>query len=184
MKEESDKQKLTLSINKEVIIKAKEEGINISNITEKVLGLITNENTQDALIKIYEHFFDVLKPYLRKYGTQMEVGKISKSPIIFDGESLSYAGRETKYVDMGNLLGNSYLFGGIGQLADRGKRIPITEDVVRTTVVPKIIEYLHPPNIILENFLTAIAHAAEHNKEKMKQFEFALRLVKAFSEEK
>lgn len=154
------KQKLTLSINKEVIENARREGINISAITEEVLKAITfsrEKNTRDDLIEAYENFFDVVKPWLQKFGTEIKVGSNyepnsgSSMPIHFSKDGLS---------------------------------IEDFDGIAHYTYVSDVVESLDGPKEILENLIPALIKAAQNNREKMREFEISLRFLRALSDEK
>jgi len=73
---ESKKQKLTLSVDADVVEKAKNLGWNISDITEKVLRGFAFEpkaTEKEALYKKYEELFDVMRSLLQKYDTWVEI---------------------------------------------------------------------------------------------------------------
>ena len=155
-KTSKDKQKLTLSISKDVIDKARVEGINISAITEKVLTAITfspEKNTKDDLIEAYDNFFEALKPFLKKYGTSIRVGK----------EHL-----ESGYFMLITLDGDSLVI-----------EDPTGE--FHKTSISANIDWLDSPTVILENLIPSLIQSAENNREKMKEFEISLRFLKALS---
>ncbi len=96
----SDKKKLTLSINSEVIDKAKKLGLNLSEITEGVLK-ISSLNYEDNLAtpdKLREVYVDILKKIskvLKKWDMHLEIGseKILVESTDSDGK------KEFKYID-------------------------------------------------------------------------------------
>jgi hypothetical protein len=178
LKEDTKKQKLTLAIDKSVIEKAKSEGINISNLTEEILTAVTSnisEYDQNNLVKMYESYFNTLKPYLEKYGIEIEVGNTfgkfgeirTPVPINLDHSGLSYA----KYPndDLTTSMFAASLF-------TKSKVTIITPNVV------DVLNKLHDPTKILQIFLEKIIDASKKNKEKIQQFKFALGMVKALSE--
>lgn len=76
---ESEKKKLTLSINSEVIEKAKKLGLNLSEITEKALK-ISSLSSGDEIVtpdKLREVYIDILKEIsfiLKKWNIKLEIG--------------------------------------------------------------------------------------------------------------
>lgn len=74
-----EKKKLTLSIDSEVIEKAKELGLNLSEITEQALK-ISSLSDDDKIVtpdKLYEAYIDVLKKIskiLKKWDLQLKIG--------------------------------------------------------------------------------------------------------------
>lgn len=156
------KQKLTLGISKDVIDKAKATGINISSITEHLLKVITydpKKNTEEDLAKAYEVFFEAIKPVLKKYGAWVKVGDY------YEGDPDA----EVWHITIG--LSHYSLFKTISEL-----------DESKTVQVSDVVSELFNPTRILENLLEALINAAEKNKEKMKEFEVALRIIDALTE--
>ena len=72
------KQKLTLTVDRDVIEKAKAEGINISAITEQLLRAVTYQpndgNTIDDVHKAYSALFSEVQTILKQYCTSIMVG--------------------------------------------------------------------------------------------------------------
>lgn len=167
MKEEQKKdlkQKLTLGISKDVIDKAKMAGINISSITEQVLKALTFDtkmNTEFDLIKAYDVFFEVIKPVLKKYGTSVKVGEM------YEGDPNTGIWLFT--IDLGQ-----------NGLSKNNAEI----EIYQTVKVPDVVSSLLNPARILENLLKSLIGAAEKNKEKMKEFEIALRIIDALTKER
>jgi len=154
------KQKLTLSIDKNVIEKAREVGINISSLTEEFLRAIifSHQNfTQDDLIESYQILFDLIRPYLKKYSASISVGDVYE-----ENTHQSYPLELTK-----DGL-KAYYFDGEEYNTD----------------VKQSIDDLYTPKKILEELLPALIKAAQNNQEKMKEFEMSLRFLKALSNEK
>lgn len=78
----SEKKKLTLSINSEVIEKAKELGLNLSEITEKALkisslSLDDKIVTPDKLREVYIAILKEISKILKKWNTKLEIGSES-----------------------------------------------------------------------------------------------------------
>ena len=44
--------------------------------------------------------------------------------------------------------------------------------------------YLYEPNVILQNLILAVSEGAKKNREKVRELDFALRLVKALSDDR
>ena len=154
------KQKLTLSISKDVINNAKKEGINISAITEQVLKAITfssGKNTRDDLIEAYENFFEAVKPWLKKFGTSINVG----------AEYEPNAGGSMPII-----------------LNRNGLSIEDFDGALHSTYEDSVVDSLDGPKIILEKLIPALIKAAKNNREKMKEFEISLRFLRALSDEK
>jgi Post-segregation antitoxin CcdA len=155
----SVKQKLTLGIDRNVIEKAKAAGINISAITENVLKAITyqpNEgNTRGDVVRAYEAMFEEARSLMLKHGhgeIQITVGKV-ESEIVF--------------------LHSTY-------------RLLLWDDHTKTMIedpapVDRVLWHLYDPMKILEELIVCLTELAEENKQKIAELKFALRLVKALS---
>ncbi len=159
--EKQPKQKLTLAIDKDIIEKAKNAGINISAITQKVLESITFDvkgATREDIIVGYKRFFAVIMDVLKKYDAEMHVG-------FEQGE------------EDGETVGTEILLNHFGLWADnfgaKGRHAVKIEDEVGYG--------LFEPFKILENLLRSLILAAEENREQLKELEMALRFVKALS---
>ncbi|MBS3921962.1 MAG: type II toxin-antitoxin system CcdA family antitoxin [Nitrosarchaeum sp.] len=155
------KQKLTLGISKDVIEKAKATGINISSITEQLLKVMTydpKKNTTEDLARVYEIFFEAIKPVLKKYGAMVRVGSF------YEGNPDSQIFHVT--ID----LSSSNLYRNIEELEE-----------YHEVAVLDVVSDLFNPTKILENLLESLIKAAEKNTEKMKEFEIALRIVGALT---
>jgi len=81
-----EKKKLTLSVDSDVIQKAKELGLNLSEITESALKMTSFANeegriTQEKLIKAYQNVFQVMAPILKKWNIQRRCVDINQSSI-------------------------------------------------------------------------------------------------------
>lgn len=150
------KQKLTLGISSEVIAKAKEAGINISELTEQVLKSVIYDqkgNTKGDLTKAYESLFDLAKCAVEGYNTNFEVGVKDGSSILLDYNS---------------------------GLIYRDQNKP---DPAHSISVSEAIPYLLPTKNILENLILATIEGKERNKERLKELQLALRFVRALFDE-
>jgi len=159
----SEKQKLTLSVRKDVIDKAKELGINISEITEKVLqgfAFSSEDLSDDEFYSKYEELFQVMLPLMRKYDFSVEFAKL----VIFDKE--------------GDVLAEE----GIYLLPDGRFWESFTEDCLKSTDIRSINTYdLHPPVIILSKFIESLTNSIEKRKERIKELEMAKQIIEAIS---
>src|SRR5512136_2085665 len=70
------KEKLTLSVDKQVVHKAKELGINISEITERVLtGYTAAEKPNGDLYGAYMQLFDSIRPLLKEFDCSVKIAE-------------------------------------------------------------------------------------------------------------
>jgi hypothetical protein len=149
------KQKLTLTINQDVINNAKNAGFNISSVTERVLNAYSyasNGNSKEDVIRSYENLFDIVKEIVEKYGTSVEVGNSAS-----DTESNS---RILLNADNGLHIKNDNL-----------------QQIIKTTV-PHISQYLYPPDVILEQLILACLAGSAQNKKKTAELNIALKFLK------
>jgi hypothetical protein len=163
------KEKLTLSVDKEVVEKAKKLGINISELTEKVLTGYTSAEKPDGNIHdAYKQLFDSVLPLLKEFECSV---KIAESYIVFGGDYDEP--EETMLQDETYLTANgSYLV----------KDYTAPEDY-RLSDITKIPahEFL-PPEKILSNLVNELAKSQETRKEKMDEILMAKRIIDAMSE--
>ena len=170
------KTKLTLSVDKDVVQKVKELGINISQLTEKTLsGIAVSEGevSEDQLKKGYEGVFEVLRPILARqeqaldrHETWVEVGAVDEytrdthSRIEVSRLYLSSAG-----VHAPELMGGDEILPRIGEPG--GPRL----------------EDLHPPMKIVSNFLDVLMKAREKKRERVKDLRLAKAIIQRLAEE-
>ncbi len=157
----SEKQKLTLSVNKEVVEKAKEMGINISEITEDVLrgfAFTPTELDDEELYRQYQELFSFMLPTMKKYNFSVEV---ATNPY-FDNKG-EYLGSLTL-----SLLTNSIFW------VDE-----IEHSFSDITKIP--VHDFHTPIFILEKFLKGLTDSVDKRKEHLKELEMAKRIVQAIS---
>lgn len=151
----SDKQKLTLSVDREFVEKAKTLGVNISDIAEMALKHVSETQTgkivtKDQVNAGYKKLFDAMLPWLNKFGASVEVGH----------QYLDDHNRETVA-----LCPNGEFWG----------------DVFEDTVNFESIDFL-PANDILPKFIDVLIAASERNKEKLKELEIARRFIEALTD--
>jgi hypothetical protein len=108
-------------------------------------------------VSAYDKLFDVIKGILLNYHVCVEVGR-------YEGLSM----RDNKLVDVSEAI----------ELYPIGLRVHDVEASVKDTIY-----MLHKPRVILRNLISSLTSAAKVNQDKIKELEFALRLVKALSED-
>ncbi len=172
-----EKSKLTLSLNKDVIQRAKAAGINISEITEKMLTAVTLTpvgNSYDDVIEAYMAFFESIKSILRKYNAEVTVQEYGRA---------SLSGKASDYIKFPRLVLNETGFWR--ENFDDSEEEEKYDLPVRVGVrdVWQIINLLTNPIDLLDKVIKAVIEAAERNKEQLAKLQFALKLVKALSEE-
>src|SRR5437867_2330576 len=79
----TDKGKLTLTVDAETIRKAKEMGVNISELTENVLrtfAFTTKDESRRTVFDHYKALFDTMAPLLKEYDTSVHVARYVGHP--------------------------------------------------------------------------------------------------------
>lgn len=155
----AEKQKLTLSVEKELVEKAKKLGVNISEITEIVLRHVSETETKDVVTKdeinaAYKKIFDAMLPAMKKFDATVVIGDYR---VVFkDGTDDSF---EVELLPDGDLW--------IG-------------DIEQTTTIKNIS--MAPPKKILSTFIESLVKASERNKEQLKELEIFSRIIEALTE--
>lgn len=155
------KEKLTLSVDEEVVKKAKKLGINISEITEKVLKGFTFAPTGAEKSHIrakYKELFDTMLPLLREYHTSVEVASQDVTTPEEQAKGVHY----DVPIDL-------FTTGELG-VAELEETIPFEEISLHE---------FYPPKKILSGFIDAITRGSERMKEHLKELEMAKRIVEA-----
>ena len=161
-KDASKKQKLTLSVDSEIVEKARKLDINISEITEKVLDSFTfspKKADADEVISKYRQLFETMAPLLKKFGTVCNVGRMdiqnNEHPTEFISTDLDLTADGKIWMSE---FENWMIF-------DNNIDIYI----------------FHKPKKILSNLLSSLASAQETKKENIADLEMASRIVQAIS---
>ncbi len=158
----TEKQKLTLSVDKELVEKAKKLGVNISEITEIALRHISKTETKEVVTKeevtvAYNKMFDAMLPAMEKFDASVEVGKI------------------IEYDEKGNMNFNSEVY-----LSSKGKFW--ISDPVEATIKIEQVSSFSSPKKILSYYIDSLIEASERNKEKLKELEIFRRVIEALTE--
>jgi hypothetical protein len=157
------KEKLTLSVDKEVIEKAKNLEINISEITEQVLKGYTSAKPEGSLHDAYKQLFDSILPLLKEFECRV---KIAESFVEVE-ENQSYLQDETFLMANGRFFIKTYMQPDDYYIAD-------------ITKIPH--EEFLSPDKILSNLVNELAKSQEERKEKMEEIMMAKRIIEAMSE--
>ena len=156
-----EKQKLTLSVDKKVVQKAKDAGLNISEITEKLLRSYTIEIEnigKEELHREYKELIDLMWPLMQKHGVNVNIGwdvvdeyegKKILAPIVYTAEGI---------------LWNSYSSKVYEEISDIDSRL------------------LDSPTKILHNFLEGLTRIDEISSEKIRELEMSKRILRVVAE--
>lgn len=159
---ESRKQKLTLSVDSDVVEKAKKLGLNMSEITERILTTYTFEPKKaenETVYQKYQEFFDMIVPVLKKYDIWLGIAR----QILYD-ESQDPATEESFTLSPdGNIFGDG-----------PNRQVKDLHEIY--------ISSFYSPNKILISLIDAMANVAEQNKQRLKDLEFARRIVEAITD--
>src|SRR5262245_35933675 len=155
------KRKLTLTVDNEVVEKAKEIGLNLSEITESVLrgfAFSTDAATELVIYSKYRELFQTMRPLLEKYDVpSVEVGE-----------------RQEEDPD-GNLYPVSPLY-----LCKDGKILDMVDDEFRLEALP--LADLYAPKTILSQFINELSNAKQRWDDKVEELEMAKRIILAMTE--
>lgn len=155
----SGKSKLTLSVDKEIVSKAKNLGLNLSEITEKVLRSFTftpDSTDKESMYRGYRSLFDTMLPLLKDYDASVLVAKWTEADI--EGKNL---------FDFEWYLAQDGTFWN-----------PDFEKEAKDIKSIPSYGFLEPINI-LSNFISALSSAKESRKEKLEQIELAKKILEA-----
>jgi len=154
------KRKLTLTVDNEVIEKAKEIGLNLSDITEKVLrgfAFSPKQGDKAEVYAKYKELFAVMKSLLADYGTSVEIANYLEGP-----------------VDAGDFI--KILLTPDGDFWNVEAESSFSE-------IEKIpLWALHEPKTILANLVKSFAEEKQKRQDTIGELEMAKRIVLAMSE--
>lgn len=156
------KEKLTLSVDRDVVEKAKSLGINISDLTELALrgfSFSAKEADKSALYKSYEELFSAMKTILDQYSASVKIASMA----ITDEKT----GDFLEYDDI--------------SLCSDGTFYSNTFEATFTDIM-KIPPYeFCTPREILSNLVDALAKSVAQRKETIRELEMAKRIVSAIA---
>jgi hypothetical protein len=159
-----EKQKLTLSVDKEVVEKAKKLGINISEITEKVLtGYTSAEKPEGSIHDAYKQLFDSILPLLKEFDCKVKIAEswMDINEFQQEIEDETYLTQYNTFLIRGCMGQEDYYISDI-------KRLPPGDFL--------------PPEKILSNLVNELAKNQEKRKERMDEISMAKRIIDAMSE--
>ena len=167
--EGAGKKKLTLSVDEDVVKRAKKLGLNMSEITESVLrgfAFAPDEAARGSLYTRYKELFAAMQPLLRDYDARVEVARWYYSSDEFpdqaEGESVVYLNANGTLTRWDN--------------EDLG---PGSDDVEDIDITQIPLSAFGKPKDILAKFITAISKSKEEREEQIEELEMAKRIVAA-----
>jgi hypothetical protein len=156
------KEKLTLTVDSEVVKKAKSLGLNISDLSELALRGFTfgaKGAESSALYKAYGDLFEAMKPLLQQYDASVKIA----SQVEVDEAAGSYE-EVQEYL----LLSDGTFFADSAEVQ--------FGDITKIPTGAFL-----PPKEILSNFIDSLARAAARRKETMKELEMVKRIISAIA---
>ena len=158
------KEKLTLSVNKEVIQKAKKLGLNISEITEQVLkGYTSAEKPNGSLYDGYNKLFNSIIPLIKEFGIDVCVARVD---ILDIDEKDSHVFRFEESVW---LTHNGIFYASEAEI--------YFKDITKINIQ----DFLSPKEI-LSNLIDALVKSKEAQEERMNELMMAKRIIDAMSD--
>jgi hypothetical protein len=162
------KKKLTLSVDEDVVKRAKALNLNLSEITEQVLrgfAFAPGGDDNSTVYQKYKELFSIMLPLLKRYGTSVQVAYWLNEPEDDD----PYSGGEVAV----NLSADGKLW-----QYDSNDLTPEGDEIGREVEVTAIsLSLLSKPKTILGNFIAAITKAKEERKEQLNELEMVKGIV-------
>jgi hypothetical protein len=159
------KEKLTLSVDKEVVDKAKNLGINISEITEKILtGYTSAQKPSGSIFDAYEDLFNSIKFLLKEFDCRVKVAQT-----LIEDEDSCFVEQEYFLTQYGTFF--------VHVLIGPPQESHFISDIKK--IDPR--DFLTPDKI-LSNLLKELVQAQEKREEKMEELLMAKRIIDAMSE--
>jgi hypothetical protein len=155
-----DKQKLTLSVDKNAVTKAKEMGLNLSEITEQILIGYTYEKeelTDEILKQQYLELFKSMLPIMKKHNYKLKIGETS----FMVNE---YIAKMETFLQPNGFIWNSWTNEETSDLSGYA----LTD--------------LYSPKQITTHFLEELSNIVNHGKILSRELEMAKRIVGVVSE--
>jgi hypothetical protein len=166
-----EKQKLTLSVDKDAIEKARVLGINISEFTENVLtGYTSAEKPEGSIYDAYKQLFDSIIPLLKEFECKVRIAECVITIEDENGEVVNSHQTDATYLT----AGGSFL---VEEYTGPEDSEYFLDDI---TKIPA--DELLRPEKILSNLLKELATSQEKRKKRLDEILMAKRIVEAMSE--
>ncbi len=163
------KSKLTLTVDSDTVEKAKHLGINISELTEKVLrGWVfdPHDESRMAVMDHYKAMFDTMTPLLKEYNVSVHVANAYST---WENRLETPPTTET-------IVEEIYLQAD-GQFWFADEEVLVPFDKIRDDAN---IIYLQPSEI-LQKFIAALEEGKKKRREQLETLEVARRLIEAIA---
>lgn len=152
-----------MSVDKEVVQKAKKLGINISDITEKVLkGYTSAEKPNGSLYDGYRLLFDSIVPLLKEFSVDVKIAEQTVTGEI-DGNEITI-GTNDIFLESDGSFWSSLFEASLKDIEKISMR-----------------DFLSPKEI-LANLVDALVKSKEAREKQMKEILMAKRIIEAMTE--
>jgi len=158
----TNKKKLTLSVDEEIVDKAKTLGLNLSEITEAVLrgfAFAPDKTENDALYSKYKELCESMLPLLKEYDASVKIAVA------------------TAFDDTGNPI----YIGDILLNADGTFWSELGEQSFKDIKSIQTYDFLEPKKI-LANFISSLANVKEQRKGRIQELEMIKKIVLAITD--
>lgn len=170
-----EKLRLNITVDEDIVKRAKDMGFNISAAFEEYLRVLTYNpegKTDPDVVRAYDMMLYKIQPILKRYNTEIEIGEITNekysqrrnTPIDFKGSKIMF----DAYVPSIFKDGKSYV---------AAEYDPISKDVIWAH--SEDLEYFYKPEKILQNLIIAIKKTASDNTSKVQKLNLASKFVQA-----
>ncbi|SRR6266705_3531771 len=155
------KRKLTLTVDAEVVEKARAVGLNLSEITEKVLrgfAFSPQKGDKAEVYAKYRELLETMKPTVSEYGVSVVIAEYIEDEKSGTLETIRLTPTGELYSDQA------------------GEVFPIKD-------IEKVPLYLlHQPKQILSNFIGSLSEEKQQRRERIGELEMAKRIILAMNE--
>ena len=175
MKDTADKQQLNLTVNTDVVKRARDLKINISEITEKVLRAFTASSKtadEEKTYQGYQDLFNLMMPLLQKFKVSTRIASEIVSWETPSVVGIDEDGNETYDSPDPAEWFDTYLQPDGSLEHDYNGSIKIRDIIIDA--------FLRPEQII-DEFLESIQKGAEYRKKQFKEIEMAKTIIDAIT---
>lgn len=162
IKSSTSKKKLTLSVDEEIVDKAKTLGLNLSELTEAVLrgfAFAPDKTEKDFLYSKYNELFESMLPLLKEYDTSVTIAEET----VFDNKQIPMFTCDIDLVPDG-----TFWMGEVDHAFND---------------IHKIESYKFlAPKVILSNFISSLANAHDRRKGRLQELEMIKKIVLAITD--
>lgn len=152
------KERIALSIDKEVITEAKSLRINISEVAETALAAYVLAKKQKPLLEAYQDLFEYMLPLLKRFDCELKVAEVIEYNVKTDAGTYD--------------IQHEIFLRGDGSLYD---------DFIEHTLKPEKLADSNflSPLLILENLVNTLARNEERQGKRMDEIQMAKNIVNA-----